>query len=87
MGYRMNIRDFIMEVLKQKPDIRKQIIFYYGSAKVPIVYELEYCHMDIDQLSGNIEVYLARNEKEEERDLERAISRTLNGKERNENEK
>ena len=73
----MTIRDFISEILAQKPDIRKQIIFYYGSKDVPIVHEIEYCHMDICNLSGNIEVYLIRNEKEEERDLERAIARTL----------
>ena len=73
----MKIIDFLKDILAQKPDIRKQIIFYYGSAKVPIIYELEFCYMDIDNLSGNIEVYLARNEKEEERDVELAISRYL----------
>ena len=75
----MKIIDFLKDILAQKPDIRKQIIFYYGSAKVPIITELEYCHMDISTYSGDIEVYLARNDKEEERDVELAISRHLKG--------
>ena len=73
----MKIIDFLKDILAQQPDIRKQIIFYYGSAKVPIITELEYCHMDIDQLSGNIEVYLARNEKEEEQDMVWVVSKHL----------